>query len=56
VAGFVRVVRRVEMSEQSVNPWNISEAEYPAKANPADRLRFLLNYAVLTPSGHSSQP
>jgi len=56
VAGFVHVVRRVEMSEQSMNPWNVSEADYPAKANPADRLRILQNDAVLAPSGHSSPP
>lgn len=44
------------MSEYSLNPWSVSEADYPANAGPVDKLRFLLNYAVLAPSGHNSQP
>jgi nitroreductase len=30
--------------------------DYPATANIAQRLRFLLRYAILAPSGHNTQP
>src|SRR5919199_4185350 len=36
--------------------WNISEEEFPAAGEPEQKLRFLLNYAVLAPSGHNTQP
>ncbi|MDA1188300.1 MAG: nitroreductase family protein [Chloroflexi bacterium] len=36
--------------------WRIDESKYPKNGSPADRLRFLLRYAVLAPSGHNSQP
>lgn len=38
------------------NPWEISERSFPRKGKPSDKLRFLLNYAILAPSGHNSQP
>ena len=38
------------------NPWEISERIFPKKGKPSDKLRYLLNYAVLAPSGHNSQP
>ena len=38
------------------NPWEISERPYPKKGKPSDKLRYLLNYAILAPSGHNSQP
>jgi len=38
------------------NPWEISERAFPRKGKPSDKLRYLLNYAVLAPSGHNSQP
>jgi len=34
----------------------VEEADYPADAMPEDQVRFLLNYAVLAPSSHNSQP
>lgn len=33
-----------------------AENEFPTGAADADRLRFLVNYAVLAPSGHNTQP
>ena len=44
------------MLETAIDPWIIGEAAFPAKGSDADRLRFLLNYAVLAPSGHNTQP
>ncbi len=38
------------------NPWEISERGFPKKGKSSDKLRYLLNYAVLAPSGHNSQP
>jgi hypothetical protein len=37
-------------------PWTLWEGDFPATGNNADKLRFLLNYAVLAPSSHNSQP
>lgn len=36
--------------------WSVSETEYPEDASAAARLRFLLRYAILAPSGHNTQP
>ncbi|HET7232810.1 MAG TPA: nitroreductase family protein [Longimicrobium sp.] len=38
------------------DPWAISEAEYPAAGTSAEKLEFLLGYAVLAPSSHNTQP
>ncbi|MGA2632328.1 MAG: nitroreductase [Terriglobia bacterium] len=44
------------MSEPSVQPRDVSESNYPARAPIREQLRFLLNYAVLAPSSHNTQP
>ena len=38
------------------NPWEISERRFPRKGKSSDKLRYLLNYAILAPSGHNTQP
>ncbi len=38
------------------DPWNISEGGFPRARTSYEKLRFLLNYAVLAPSSHNSQP
>ena len=38
------------------NPWNVLEADFPATGTPSVQLHFLLNYAVLAPSRHNTQP
>jgi len=30
-------------------PWHVSEDDYPAAGEPEEKLRFMLNYAVLAP-------
>jgi hypothetical protein len=45
-----------ETVEAPLEPWAISEDAYPATADAAQRLRFLLRYAILAPSGHNTQP
>ena len=38
------------------NSWNVSEEAFPIQGGSEEKLRFLLNYAVLAPSGHNTQP
>lgn len=38
------------------DPWKVSEDDFPESADAEEKLRFLLNYAVLAPSGHNTQP
>ena len=38
------------------DPWKVSEDDFPRSGNDDEKLRFLLNYAVLAPSGHNTQP
>jgi nitroreductase len=44
------------MSTLLLNPWDVREADFPATGSPAEQLRFFLQYAVLAPSGHNTQP
>ncbi len=55
----VRNVKRRGMSRISYvldDPWDVQEAGFPSDAMPEDQIRFLLNYAVLAPSAHNTQP
>jgi nitroreductase len=36
--------------------WSVREQDFPAFASRRQQLRFLLNYAVLAPSSHNTQP
>ncbi len=38
------------------DPWQVAEHDFPRAAPPEQQLRFLLNYAVLAPSIHNTQP
>lgn len=38
------------------DPWDTDEADFPKHGRVDERLRFLINYAVLAPSGHNTQP
>ena len=44
------------MSKSTFNPRNISEDDFPANAKTSEKLKFLLNYAILAPSSHNTQP
>lgn len=37
-------------------PWTIIESDFPATYPMADRIRFLIRYALLAPSSHNTQP
>lgn len=38
------------------DPWEISDGGFQEKGTSSEKLRYLLNYAVLAPSGHNTQP
>lgn len=38
------------------NIWDIQEAEFPTTGTPEEKLKFVLNYALLAPSSHNTQP
>jgi hypothetical protein len=38
------------------DPWSVDAADFPSNRALPEQLRFLLNYAVLAPSGHNTQP
>ena len=40
----------------SIKPWQVSEQDFPIQGSATQQLQFLLNYAVLAPSGHNTQP
>ncbi|ARV58579.1 nitroreductase [Nostocales cyanobacterium HT-58-2] len=44
------------LTSSSFTPWNISERDFPKLGSPSEQLEFLLNYAILAPSGHNTQP
>lgn len=43
-------------TETPFAPWDVPVSEFPAAGRPAERLAFLLRFAVLAPSGHNTQP
>ncbi|MDM7912319.1 MAG: hypothetical protein QUS09_04405, partial [Methanotrichaceae archaeon] len=42
--------------EASVKAWDVKESDFPANGSGEKKLQFLLNYAILAPSSHNSQP
>ena len=44
------------MTNSVLDPWEVSEADFPATGSTAEKLAFILNYAVMAPSGHNTQP
>jgi len=38
------------------DPWQISDRAFPKSDSASEKMRFLLNYAILAPSSHNSQP
>jgi hypothetical protein len=46
----------MQVKEVKEHPMNILEADFPATGTREEQLRFLVNYAVLAPSNHNTQP
>ncbi len=44
------------MTNSVLDPWEVNEADFPATGSTAEKLAFILNYAVMAPSGHNTQP
>jgi len=44
------------MAEKNLIAWNVDEGDYPLSASMDEKLKFLLRYAVLAPSGPNNQP
>ena len=42
--------------EASIEAWNIKESDFPNNSSSDEKLAFLLNYAILAPSSHNTQP
>ncbi len=40
----------------NTDPWQISPEDFPWQGEPAERLKFLLQYAILAPSVYNTQP
>lgn len=43
-------------TEAPLAPWNVAPHAFPDGGDTAEKLTFLLRYAVLAPSGHNTQP
>jgi hypothetical protein len=44
------------MAEKNLAAWNVREQDFPVDGSMEDRLKFLLRYAILAPSGPNTQP
>lgn len=42
--------------EPEFQAWNVSESQFPNDGTKTEQLKFLLNYAILAPSSHNTQP
>lgn len=38
------------------NPWDVRDTDFPSESSMSEKLTFLVNYAVLAPSSHNTQP
>jgi hypothetical protein len=44
------------MTEKNYQAWEVKESDFPVAGSTEDKLKFLLRYAVLAPSGPNTQP
>ncbi len=44
------------MTVKNLQAWEVKESDYPSERTTEERLKFLLRYAILAPSGPNSQP
>lgn len=44
------------MLKLTLDPWQVVETDFPVDGTTTEKLKFLLNYAILAPSGHNTQP
>jgi nitroreductase len=46
----------MSLSEPEFQAWNVSERQFPKDGTKTEQLKFILNYAILSPSSHNTQP
>jgi len=46
----------LQMTGKNYEAWDVKESDYPADGPMEERLKFLLRYAILAPSGPNTQP
>jgi nitroreductase len=46
----------LQMTGKNYEAWDVKESDYPANGPMEERLKFLLRYAILAPSGPNTQP
>ncbi|MBD0359524.1 MAG: nitroreductase [Nitrososphaeraceae archaeon] len=46
----------MSLREHELQAWNVSENRFPKEGRRTEALKFLLNYAILAPSSHNTQP
>ena len=46
----------MQMTGKNYEAWDVKESDYPADGSLEERLKFLLRYAILAPSGPNTQP
>jgi hypothetical protein len=46
----------MSLHESKIQAWNVSENQFPKEGTKTEQLKFLLNYAILAPSSHNTQP
>lgn len=44
------------MPVPATEAWNVAARHFSADGHAAEKVTFLLGYAVLAPSGHNTQP
>jgi hypothetical protein len=42
--------------KDNLSAWLISEKDFPVNGSEEEKIKFLIGYAILAPSGHNSQP
>lgn len=42
--------------KDNLSAWLINEKDFPENASEEEKIKFLIGYAILAPSGHNSQP
>ena len=51
-----RNIYQIEKYVPNVTPWQVTERDFPREGSPTEKLKFLLQYTILAPSGHNTQP
>jgi hypothetical protein len=50
------MVMVMSLNKPEFQAWNVSESQFPKDGTKTEQLKFLLNYAILAPSSHNTQP